>query len=104
MIYNAQTLYPRSKLIPTLNPVGIFNGGINFTPYNMSFMWPDVPLALILWSLVRHLWGDFWGRYNYLLSAALTTGVALGIIILFFSLNPHQDKIDHKGAEMMTSI
>ncbi|KAM7198205.1 OPT oligopeptide transporter domain containing protein [Naviculisporaceae sp. PSN 640] len=94
VVYGARKLYPRSTLIAKITPFAVFSGGMNFAPYNISYLLPAVPLAMMSWKFVRPRWGDFWDRYNYLLSSALTTGVALAIIIIFFALDWHRDSCE----------
>ncbi|CAK7275017.1 hypothetical protein SEPCBS119000_006468 [Sporothrix epigloea] len=72
-----------------IHPIVLLNGGLCLTPYNISYLWPAVPFAYIsrIWIRTRYL--AFWSRYNYVLSASLSSAIALAGVIIFFALDYH---------------
>jgi len=77
--------YPQSFFKYVHMPV--FFAGVGVMP-------PAAPINILSWGIVggffqwfvrkRHF--RWWMRYNYILSAALDSGVALGVIIIFFAV------------------
>ncbi|KAJ3825307.1 OPT oligopeptide transporter [Lentinula raphanica] len=76
--------YPNS-FFKYVNPV-IFNGtqllppasGINYVPWAI--------VGFIFQYLIRRRHFPWWTKYNYVLSAALDSGLAISVIIIFFAL------------------
>ncbi|KAF8523285.1 oligopeptide transporter [Hysterangium stoloniferum] len=77
--------YPHS-MFKYLNFPVIFNGtgmippatAINYVPWGM--------VGFIFQYVVRRRHFSWWTKYNYVLSAALDSGVAVGIVLIFFCL------------------
>jgi len=67
--------------------IPVFFAGVGVMP-------PAAPINILSWGLVGGLFQWFirrrhfrwWMRYNYILSAALDCGVALGVVIIFFTV------------------
>ncbi|KAG5753410.1 hypothetical protein H9Q70_003974 [Fusarium xylarioides] len=69
-----------------IHPVAIMYGGIVWAPYNMSYVWPSVPIAYFSWIYLKSRYLGLWSKYNFVLSAAWSCGIAIAGIIIFFSL------------------
>lgn len=77
--------FPRSVFGSLYTPV-IF-GGIGLIP-------PATPMNYLMWGstgfifnkLIRSRMRGWWLKYNYILSAALDTGLAIGTTIVFFAV------------------
>ncbi|KAI0029695.1 OPT oligopeptide transporter protein-domain-containing protein [Vararia minispora EC-137] len=67
-------------------PPLIFAGLQNLPPANASNYVTWALTGFIFQYLIRRRHFSFWAKYNYVLSAALETGTALGTIIVFFCL------------------
>ena len=80
-----------------MHPIAILYGGISLTPYNISYIWPMVPFAYISRIYVRNRYLAFWSRYNYVLSAAFSTAIALVALIVFFALQYKDIYLDWWG-------
>ncbi|CAK7275015.1 hypothetical protein SEPCBS119000_006466 [Sporothrix epigloea] len=70
-----------------MHPIATLYGCLSLTPYNLSYIWPMVPVSFVSWILVRSRHLAFWSRYNYVLSASFSTAVALSAVIAFFALD-----------------
>lgn len=46
---------------------------------------------------IRRRWLAFWSRYNYVVSAALSTGIAIAAVFIFFAVAYHGIEIDWWG-------
>ncbi|KAL1408598.1 hypothetical protein Q8F55_005411 [Vanrija albida] len=79
-------LFPRSKLIRNLHPVGICYGGIQWSPYNLSMYIPGFYVILFSWGYLKRRYLAFWSRYNYILVTAFNAGIAVSAIIIFFGV------------------
>ncbi|KAJ7160554.1 small oligopeptide transporter, partial [Mycena crocata] len=76
--------YPNSFL-KYVNPV-IFNGTGLIPPATAINYVPWAAVGFIFQYVIRRRHFSWWTKYNYVLSAALDSGVAVGILIIFFAL------------------
>ncbi|KAJ6782229.1 hypothetical protein PWT90_08857 [Aphanocladium album] len=79
-------LYPKNTAVRSVHPVIMITGALSWAPYNLSYVWPTVPVAAFTWLHVRKNYLAFWSKYNYVLSAAFAAGVAISAVIQFFGL------------------
>lgn len=56
-----------------------------------------VMITWVSWAYVKPRYLAFWSRYNYVLAAAWTAGVAIAAIIIFFSVQIPDVSIDWWG-------
>ncbi|KAH7104863.1 OPT oligopeptide transporter [Auriculariales sp. MPI-PUGE-AT-0066] len=78
--------YPRHRLVRLINFPIVFSG-TNYFP-------PALAVNYVTWGLVGFIFQyivrrrrfQWWAHYNYILSAALDSGVAVATIIIFFAL------------------
>ncbi|ATY66001.1 oligopeptide transporter [Cordyceps militaris] len=78
--------FPHWAWTRQIHPVAIMYGGIVWAPYNMSYIWPSVPIAYFSWIYLKSRYVGLWSKYNFVLSAAWSCGIAISGIIIFFSL------------------
>ncbi|KAJ6605339.1 small oligopeptide transporter [Mycena vulgaris] len=76
--------YPNSFL-KYVNPV-IFNGTGLIPPATAINYVPWAGVGFIFQYVIRRRHFSWWTKYNYVLSAALDSGVAVGILVIFFAL------------------
>ncbi|CAN3483673.1 oligopeptide transporter 2 [Diutina catenulata] len=81
------------KFQPTL----ILLGMLSYVPYNLSYYTAGLYVSIAFMWYIRDRFTSWWVKYNYLLSAALTSGVALSGIIIFFAVQYHDKYIDWWG-------
>ncbi|KAL1642599.1 hypothetical protein SLS58_005368 [Diplodia intermedia] len=95
--YYARKKWPKARWLRSLHPVCIFNGPIQWAPYNVSYMWPTVPVAWLshVYFKTRHT--GFWARYNYVVSAAFSAAIAIAAIVIFFALQWSSVAVDWWG-------
>ncbi|KAM7187691.1 OPT domain containing protein [Rhypophila sp. PSN 637] len=80
-----------------LNPILIIQGIQHWAPSNMSYKTPGFILSCIfMYWLPRHRLA-WWEKYNYVLSAALTAGVAISALVMFFAVGYNPVKLDWWG-------
>ncbi|KAM0553971.1 hypothetical protein ACHAPJ_007043 [Fusarium lateritium] len=78
--------FPNWTWTRQIHPVAIMYGGIVWAPYNMSYVWPSVPIAYFSWIYLKSRYLGLWSKYNFVLSAAWSCGIAIAGIIIFFAL------------------
>jgi hypothetical protein len=81
-----RTLFPFIAPLLWLNPILIIQGIQHWAPSNLSYKTPGMILSFIfMYWIPRHRLA-WWEKYNYVLSAALTAGVAICALIMFFAV------------------
>ncbi|PHH65638.1 hypothetical protein CDD81_1724 [Ophiocordyceps australis] len=80
-----------------LNPVLLIQGLQHWAPSNLAYKTPGLLLSFVFmyWLPRRRL--AWWTRYNYTLSAALTAGLALSALLVFFALGLRPVKLEWWG-------
>ncbi|KAK3689215.1 OPT oligopeptide transporter protein-domain-containing protein [Podospora appendiculata] len=92
-----RTLFPFVASLLWLNPILVIQGVQHWAPSNMSYKTPGFILSIIfMYWLPRHRLA-WWEKYNYVLSAALTAGVAVSALIMFFAVGYNPVKLSWWG-------
>jgi len=80
----------------------MFYGAINWAPYNLSYMWPAVPIGWLsmVYTKKRHL--AFWSKYNYVLSASWSAAIAIAAIVIFFALQWNDVAVSWWGNDVVS--
>ncbi|PHH78220.1 hypothetical protein CDD80_7174 [Ophiocordyceps camponoti-rufipedis] len=86
IVWALQRRYPDSGFLRRINVVVAIAGSLQWAPYSFSYAWPALPVAWFSWIYVRSRYLNFWSRYNYVLSASLSAGVAISAIIMLFTV------------------
>ncbi|KAF4959959.1 hypothetical protein FSARC_10590 [Fusarium sarcochroum] len=89
--------YHRNKLIRSTHPVVLLGGAMIWAPYNLIYIWPAVPIGWLSWMYIRKRYLGFWAKYNYILSAAFSVGIALSALVIFFALQYNNINLDWWG-------
>ncbi|KAK3377360.1 OPT oligopeptide transporter protein-domain-containing protein [Lasiosphaeria ovina] len=92
-----RTLFPFVASLLWLNPILILQGVQHWAPSNMAYKTPGFLLSLFfMYWLPRHRLA-WWEKYNYVLSAALTAGVAISALVMFFAVGYNPVKLNWWG-------
>ncbi|KAH8647115.1 OPT oligopeptide transporter protein-domain-containing protein [Xylariales sp. PMI_506] len=94
--YYAQKRW-RYSWLRLAHPVAILYGGLIWAPYNLSYIWPAVPIAWFSWIHLKNKYLAFWSRYNFVLSASLSSAIAIAGILIFFTLQWEDVNLDWWG-------
>ncbi|KAL7932662.1 OPT oligopeptide transporter domain-containing protein [Trichoderma chlorosporum] len=89
--------FPKSRVLRAAHPVALLNGGLYWAPYNISYIWPAVPVAFLSWIYIKKRFLALWSKYNFVLSAAFSAGIAISAIIQFFALTYRGITLDWWG-------
>ncbi|KAJ8103683.1 OPT oligopeptide transporter protein-domain-containing protein [Lipomyces tetrasporus] len=73
--------------VKNFNPI-MFIAGMSWwnSGYNLSYFTPGFEVSFIFMYYIRRHYLTWWTKYNFVLSAALSAGVALCAILIFVSL------------------
>jgi OPT family small oligopeptide transporter len=71
IFYYAGNWFPRQTWIRSIHPVAIMYGGIIWAPYNMSYVWPAVPIAWFSWVYLKGRFLGFWSKVCFPLCHSL---------------------------------
>ncbi|KAK9454020.1 OPT oligopeptide transporter protein-domain-containing protein [Dipodascopsis uninucleata] len=74
---------PRTR---KMQPLLVMAGFMSWAPYNLAYYTPGLYASSFFMYYIRRRYLAWWEKYNYVLSAALTAGVAFSAIIIFFSV------------------
>ncbi|KAI4740640.1 OPT-domain-containing protein [Aureobasidium sp. EXF-12298] len=86
ILYYVTRAFPQKKWLRQIHPIAIIYGALTWAPYNMAYVWPQVPIGFIamVWLKTRYL--ACWSKYNYVLSASWSAAIGISAIIIFFSV------------------
>ncbi|KAI8275740.1 Oligopeptide transporter 2 [Colletotrichum sp. SAR11_57] len=97
LFYVFQRRFPRTHWVAKIHPVMILSGGISWSPYNIAYMWPAVIPGWLSMVYLRQRYLAFWSKYNYVLSAALSTAIAIAAVGIFFAVSYHGFEVNWWG-------
>ncbi|KAK9247936.1 OPT oligopeptide transporter protein-domain-containing protein, partial [Lipomyces tetrasporus] len=70
-----------------VHPVLLCTGAARWSnSYNLSYYTPGVYLSLIFMFFIRRRYLAWWSKYNYILTSALSTGVAISGVVIFLAV------------------
>ncbi|OAA62839.1 oligopeptide transporter protein [Niveomyces insectorum RCEF 264] len=99
---NALLFVPLSWL-KHVHPSLIFNGFLYWAPLNLTYFTGGLYVSVAFMYYLRRYKMAWWEKYNYVLSAALTGGVAFSGIIIFFAVQYHPKSIDWWGVNVLSA-
>ncbi|RKU43923.1 hypothetical protein DL546_000685 [Coniochaeta pulveracea] len=97
VFYYLQKRVRRDHWFSKVHPVMLVAGGIHWSPYNIAYVWPALLPAYISMRYLRTRYLPLWSKYNYVLSAAFSTAIALAAIIIFFAVSYNRYEINWWG-------
>lgn len=86
VLYFLLKRFPKNRLLRQFHPVAFWYGGINWAPYSFSYAMPSIPISILSWIYVRKRYLAFWSKYNFVLSAAFSAGIAISGLLMLFSV------------------
>ncbi|KAH6656150.1 oligopeptide transporter protein [Truncatella angustata] len=97
---NAAIFTPISSL-KHVHPSLLFNGMLQWAPLNLTYWTGGFYVSFAFMYYLRRYKTAWWEKYNYVLSAALTGGVAFSGLIIFFAVQYHPQTIDWWGNNVL---
>ncbi|KAJ5809541.1 uncharacterized protein N7503_001759, partial [Penicillium pulvis] len=97
---NALVFTPISWL-KHVHPSLIFNGFLWWAPVNLTYFMGGLYISATFMFYIKRYQTPWWEKYNYVLAAALTGGVAFSGIIIFFAVQYHPESISWWGNNVL---
>ncbi|KAK3346063.1 oligopeptide transporter protein [Lasiosphaeria hispida] len=85
-----------------VHPSLILNGMLSWAPLNLTYFTGGFYVSFAFMYYLRRYKTAWWEKYNYVLSAALTGGVAFSGIVIFFAVQYHPKSIDWWGVNVQS--
>ncbi|KAG5951036.1 hypothetical protein E4U53_003889 [Claviceps sorghi] len=86
-----------------VHPSLIMTGMLSWAPTNLSYYTGGLYVSSFFMYYLKRYKTTWWEKYNYVLSAALTGGVAFSAIIIFFAVQYHPVELDWWGVNIQSS-
>ncbi|KAK9461710.1 OPT oligopeptide transporter protein-domain-containing protein [Lipomyces oligophaga] len=100
--WGLRSLFPRR--LKYFHPVIVVSGfAIWGTGYNLSYYTPGFIAAYVFMYYIKRHYLAWWTRYNYILTSALTAGVAFSAIVIFGALQYQQVSLVWWGTTVSSS-
>jgi hypothetical protein len=94
--------FPGARWTRQIHPIAMLYGCIYWAPYNLSYVTPAVPIAWLSWIWLKNRQLAFWSKYNFVLSASFSSGIAVAAIVIFFSLQWTNTTVDWWGNNVVS--
>ncbi|ODQ82654.1 hypothetical protein BABINDRAFT_74823 [Babjeviella inositovora NRRL Y-12698] len=89
--------YGPKSVTRAFQPTLILGGFTIYAPYNLTFVTPALIVGFFFMYHIKRRYSDWWEKYNYVLSSALSAGVAFSSIIIFFAVQYHEKDVTWWG-------
>jgi hypothetical protein len=86
-----------------VHPSLVLNGFLFWAPVNLSYFTTGVYISAIFMYYLKRYKTGWWEKYNYVLSAALTGGVAFSGLIIFFAVQYHPKNVNWWGNNILSN-
>uniref|UniRef100_A0A060T5C3 ARAD1C10934p n=1 Tax=Blastobotrys adeninivorans TaxID=409370 RepID=A0A060T5C3_BLAAD len=99
--YTPERIIPRrfwNKFSPLLMMFGMIS---YFAPYNLSYATGGLYVGWLFMHYLRRRYTAWFEKYNYVLYSALSAGIALSAIIIFFAVQYHPKDLNWWGNTVM---
>ncbi|KAK0203274.1 OPT-domain-containing protein [Desarmillaria ectypa] len=72
-------------------------GSLIWAPYNLTNVWPAIPIAYVFNVFIKKRYLGWWSKYNYVLASAFTCAIAISAILQFFAVQWYGGNISWPG-------
>lgn len=96
IVYGLQKLWRKNDFLKYINIPVFFTGPGNIppsTPYNYTMFFA---LSFVL-NVIRKRWSRWYSKYNYVMGAAVETGVAIAVVVIFLCVQYPGGKLNWWG-------
>ncbi|KAI3082272.1 hypothetical protein CBS147353_2683 [Aspergillus niger] len=90
---------PRSGLRYVYIPL-VFYGICDIAPYNVTYAWCPMVVGFIFNYWIKRRWQAWWEKYAYVFTTAMSCGVAISAIIIFFAVEYKEVDLNWWGNEV----
>ncbi|KAI5200374.1 hypothetical protein AUEXF2481DRAFT_43913 [Aureobasidium subglaciale EXF-2481] len=88
--------------LQSVHPALVINGMLSWAPLNLSYYTSAVYMSFGFMYYLRLYKTSWWEKYNYVLAAALSAGVAFSGIIIFFAVQYHPVAVNWWGTNVVS--
>ncbi|CCG83422.1 Putative uncharacterized protein [Taphrina deformans PYCC 5710] len=88
-IWYLQKKYPKNEFLKYVHIPIIISGFNTWVPYSLAYMIPVFYLTMIFNYWIKRKYESWWLRYNYLVAASFSIGLAISGLVIFFSVQYH---------------
>lgn len=92
--------YGPRKLTRYFNPTIIIGGFLLYAPYNLLYYTGGLYLSYLFMYHIKKNYLLWWEKYNYILTSALSAGVAFSALLIFFTVKYDSLEIKWWGNEV----
>ncbi|KAK6456524.1 OPT oligopeptide transporter protein-domain-containing protein [Scheffersomyces xylosifermentans] len=89
--------YGPRKYTKYFEPTLVIGGFLNWAPVNLTYYTGGLYVSFAFMYYIKRRFEGWWQKYNYILSAGLSAGVAFASIIIFFAVQYHDKSISWWG-------
>lgn len=89
-----------NRVVRYFQPTLIIGGFLIYAPYNLSYYTPALIAAYFFMHVIKNRYLAWFKKYNYVLSGALTAGVAFSSVIIFFAVQYKAVNVDWWGNDV----
>ena len=89
--------WPRNKILRQFHPVIFVFAGADWSPYSMSFGLNSLFFSALSWLWLKKRYLEFWSKYNFVVAAALSGGVAISAFIQFWAVQYDEKNLSWWG-------
>lgn len=100
--YLVKRFFGGNKVVRYFQPTLILGGMLVFAPYNLSYHTPGLIAAYFFMHFIKIRYLNWFKKYNYVLSGALTAGVAFSSVIIFFAVQYKAVKLSWWGNNVLS--
>ncbi|KAG9958111.1 OPT-domain-containing protein, partial [Aureobasidium melanogenum] len=94
-------LFTPISYLRDVHPSLVINGFLWWAPLNLTYFTSAVYMSFGFMYYLRRYKTAWWEKYNYVLSAALSAGVAFSGIIIFFAVQYHPVTVSWWGTDIV---
>ncbi|GEQ68735.1 hypothetical protein JCM33374_g2403 [Metschnikowia sp. JCM 33374] len=102
ILFAVRKYFGKYEAVKYFHPVLVIGGFLIYAPYNLSYYTPGMIASFFFMYYIRNNYLNWFKKYTYLLSGALTAGVAFSSIIIFFAVQYHEVDINWWGNNVST--
>lgn len=92
-----------AKLTRYFQPTIIIGGFLAYAPYNLLYFTGGLYLSYFFMYRVKRNYVLWWEKYNYILTSALSAGVAFSALLIFFSVQFNRSGLEWWGNQISNS-
>ncbi|KAM9923320.1 hypothetical protein OXX59_005251 [Metschnikowia pulcherrima] len=96
-VFLIKKYFRKHEAIKYFEPVLIIGGFSIYAPNNLAYHTPGFIASFFFMHVIRNRYLAWFKKYNFLLSGALSAGVAFSSIIIFFAVSYHEKKVTWWG-------